>query len=271
MPTRFRSVDEYLAKQSVSSRAVLAQIRQAIRRALPGAEEAISYQIPAFKVHGSPVIFFAGWKEHYSVYPVTDALVTMLGDALAPYEIGKGTVRFPWQGRVPRGLIARIAKFNAALLEKRREEKVARRTTRRHERVAGKPPRGRAVGQTTRGRRLTAADFRVIALSFDGAEQGSHMGAVDFRVGGRIFATLASVHEGYGNLMLTPDVQAEFVGERPDVFVPIAGGWGRMGATHVKLAAADRDLLEGALRVAWTLRVDKNRSTRRAPRRRKPR
>ena len=105
---------------------------------------------------------------------------------------------------------------------------------------------------------MTAADFKKIALSFEGAEEGSHMGAVDFRVGGRIFATLASVKEGYGNLMLKPEMQAEFVAERPDLFVPVKGGWGRMGITHIVLAKADRDLLTGALRAAWKLRVEAN-------------
>lgn len=106
---------------------------------------------------------------------------------------------------------------------------------------------------------MTADDFRRIALSLAGAEEGSHMGAVDFRVGGRIFATLASVKQGYGNLMITPEQQADFVGERPDLFVPIAGGWGRMGMTHIRLAAADEDVLTGALQAAWKLRVEKNR------------
>jgi hypothetical protein len=109
---------------------------------------------------------------------------------------------------------------------------------------------------------MTAADFRRIALSFDGAEEGSHMGAVDFRVGGRVFATLASVKDGFGNLMLTPDVQAEFVNEAPGVFLPVAGGWGRMGFTHIRLAKANRDVLTGALHTAWKLRVDKNAATR---------
>jgi len=94
-----------------------------------------------------------------------------------------------------------------------------------------------------------------------GAEEGSHMGAADFRVGGRIFATLASQSQGYGNLMLTPEQQAEFVAEQPDIFVPIAGGWGRMGATHIRLAAANEDVLEGALRAAWKVRVEKNART----------
>ncbi len=84
------------------------------------------------------------------------------------------------------------------------------------------------------------------------------MGSADFRVGGRIFATLASQSKGYGNLMLTPEQQAEFVAEQPDVFLPVPGGWGRNGATHVRLAQANEDLLEGALRAAWKVRVEKN-------------
>src|ERR1700736_6442413 len=105
---------------------------------------------------------------------------------------------------------------------------------------------------------MNAKDFRRIALSLEGAEEGSHMGAPDFRVGGRIFATLASEAQGYGNLMLTPEQQAAFVEELPEIFLPIHGGWGRMGATHIRLAAASEDVLLGALQTAWRLRVDKN-------------
>ena len=105
---------------------------------------------------------------------------------------------------------------------------------------------------------MNASDFRRIALSLEGAEEGSHMGAVDFRVGGRIFATLASVKHGYGNLMLTPEQQAAFVRELPEVFLPVHGGWGRNGATHVRLTVVNEDVLEGALRTAWRLRQDKN-------------
>jgi len=106
---------------------------------------------------------------------------------------------------------------------------------------------------------VKAADFRRIALSLEGAEEGSHMDAADFRVGGRIFATLASQKDGYGNLMLTPELQAEFVGEAPDIFVPIHGGWGRMGMTHIRLAKSNEEVLTGALQAAWKLRVEKNR------------
>ncbi len=112
---------------------------------------------------------------------------------------------------------------------------------------------------------MNAADFHRLALSLEGAEEGSHFGAVDFRVGGRIFATLAAVKQGYGNVMLTPEQQAAFVAEVPDVFVPIPGGWGRNGATHVVLAKANEDLLLGALRTAWKLRVEANEKTRRRP------
>jgi YjbR len=108
---------------------------------------------------------------------------------------------------------------------------------------------------------MKPADFRRIALSFEGAEEGSHMGAADFRVGGRIFATLASQAQGYGNLMLTPEQQGDFVREAPKIFLPIAGGWGRMGMTHVRLAKASEDVLTGALETAWRLRVEKNKST----------
>ena len=116
---------------------------------------------------------------------------------------------------------------------------------------------------------MKPSDFRRIALSLEGAEEGSHMGAADFRVGGRIFATLASEDKGYGNLMLTPDLQSQFVQELPEVFLPIPGGWGRMGSTHIRLAKANEEVLTGALHTAWKLRVEKNKGTKKklAPRR----
>lgn len=104
-------------------------------------------------------------------------------------------------------------------------------------------------------------DFRRIALTLEGAEEGSHFGAADFRVGGRIFATLAAQAQGYGNLMLTPEQQAGFVAEAPEIFMPIPGGWGRNGATHLRLAAASEDLVYGALKTAWKLRLEKNQRT----------
>jgi hypothetical protein len=113
---------------------------------------------------------------------------------------------------------------------------------------------------------MNANDFRRIALGLPGAEESSHMGEPDFRVGGRIFATLASQKQGYGNLMLTPEHQEAFVSEAPELFVPVAGGWGRNGATHIRLAAANEDVLTGALRTAWKLRLDRNAKSAAKPR-----
>ena len=119
---------------------------------------------------------------------------------------------------------------------------------------------------------MTAKDFRRIALSLEGVEEYSHAGLPAFRVGDRKFASLASQAEGYGNLMLTLEEQAAFVEEAPEIFLPIPGGWGKMGHTHIRLAAASEDVLMGALRTAWKLRVEKNAKTGRkskiSPRRR---
>src|SRR5258706_12407360 len=108
---------------------------------------------------------------------------------------------------------------------------------------------------------MTAADFRRIALSLDGAEEITHAGLPAFRVGSARFASLASQSEGYGNLTLTLEQQAAFVEEAPEIFLPIPGGWGRMGHTHIRLAAASEDILTGALRTAWKQRIDKNAKT----------
>jgi hypothetical protein len=105
---------------------------------------------------------------------------------------------------------------------------------------------------------MTESDFRTIALSLEGVEEYSHAGLPAFRVGGRKFASLASQAEGYGNLMLTLEQQAAFVEEAPEIFLPIPGGWGKMGHTHIRLAVASEGVLTGALRTAWKLRIDQN-------------
>jgi len=109
---------------------------------------------------------------------------------------------------------------------------------------------------------MTPADFRRIALSLEGVEEYPHGGLPAFRVGGRKFASLASQAEGYGNLMLTLEQQAAFVEEAPEIFLPIPGGWGKMGHTHIRLAPANADTLTGALRTAWKLRMAMNAKTR---------
>ncbi len=105
---------------------------------------------------------------------------------------------------------------------------------------------------------MNTTDFRRIALSLEGVAESSHMGNPDFRIGNRIFATLAAAKQGYGNIMITPEQQAAFVEELPEVFIPVKGGWGRGGATHVVLALANEDLLRGALQAASKLRLEQN-------------
>jgi len=111
--TDFKSVDEYIATHPEGVQQILQRVRSTIRKAVPGAEEAISYQIPTYKLHGGYVVYFAGWKQHYSLYPANARLVAAFEDDLAPYEVNKGTIRFPLSQPVPVKLIERIAKFLA--------------------------------------------------------------------------------------------------------------------------------------------------------------
>jgi hypothetical protein len=107
------------------------------------------------------------------------------------------------------------------------------------------------------GETMRAADFRRIALTMPEAEEGSHFGSADFRVGNKIFATLALQKEGYGVLLLTPDQQAGMVEDEPKIFSPVPGGWGRKGSTRVCLAKVPADILQSALRMAWSRKAPK--------------
>jgi uncharacterized protein YdhG (YjbR/CyaY superfamily) len=121
--TGFKNVDEYIAAQPEAAQAVLGSVRSAIRKALPKAEEVISYKMPAYKLKGEVVLFFAGWKRHYSLYPAGDKLVAAFKPELAPYKISKGTIQFPLDQPVPVKLIERIAKFRSTEVAKRDREK----------------------------------------------------------------------------------------------------------------------------------------------------
>lgn len=111
--TDFKSVDEYIATQPKDVQSILRRIRGAIRKAVPRAEEVISYQIPAYKLPEGPVLYFAAWKRHCSLYPATGGLVAAFKRDLSPYEISKGTIRLPLSEPVPVRLIERIARFRA--------------------------------------------------------------------------------------------------------------------------------------------------------------
>ncbi len=123
--TDVKSVDEYIASQPESSRGVLERVRSAIRKAVPKAEEAISYKIPTYKLQGCPVLYFAGWKQHFSLYPVTAKVVAAFKDDIAAYVVTKGTIRFPLSQPVPMKLIGRIAKFRAKEVAERETAKAA--------------------------------------------------------------------------------------------------------------------------------------------------
>jgi uncharacterized protein YdhG (YjbR/CyaY superfamily) len=123
--TDYKSVDEYIASRPADVQLVLQRVRDTMRKAMPGAEEVISYQIPAFRLHGRVVLYFAGWKQHCSIYPVTDPLVTAFGAELEPYRASKGTLRFPLDQPMPVKLIERIAKFSAKEAAERAKARAA--------------------------------------------------------------------------------------------------------------------------------------------------
>jgi len=124
------AIDAYFAKQPPEARPILQRVRTILRKALPGAEETISYQIPTYRLGRTSVMSLAGWKEHYSLYPATDRLMAALGPELAPHRVSKGTLRFSLSQPVPGRLIARIAKLLAREAAERAKAKRARQKKR---------------------------------------------------------------------------------------------------------------------------------------------
>jgi uncharacterized protein YdhG (YjbR/CyaY superfamily) len=241
----FRSVKEYIASKPKDVRAVLERVRGAIRTAVPAAEEKISYQIPVYTLDGVPVLYFAGWKHHYSLYPASDALVAAFRDELAKYQRSKGTIRFPLAEAVPVSLIERIAKFRAKQLKTRDTGKGARKTGRH--------------AQLERVRRFCAALPNV-------TEKLSH-GAPAFFVekGKGVFAMFADNHHEDGHLAVwlpVPEgLQSALIEEEPATYFkpPYVGPSGWVG---IELARIRDDALEGHLREAWQLVARKMKKSR---------
>jgi uncharacterized protein YdhG (YjbR/CyaY superfamily) len=129
--TDYMSVDEYIAAQREDLRPVLEQVRAAIRKGAPDCVEVISYQMPAYKAAGGVVIFFAGWKDHFSLYPFADDAVAPFAEELAGYARSKGGIRFPLSQKPPLKLIEKLARARAAETQKRFEEKKAARAAAR--------------------------------------------------------------------------------------------------------------------------------------------
>ena len=128
--TEFKSVDEYIASQPDTVRSILERVRSTIRKAIPQAEESISYKIPAYKLRGDRVLYFAAWKQHFSIYPATARVIAAFKDDVAPYVV-KSTLRFPISQPVPVKLIARIAKFRANEVAERQNLKAAAKPNKR--------------------------------------------------------------------------------------------------------------------------------------------
>jgi uncharacterized protein YdhG (YjbR/CyaY superfamily) len=138
-----KSVDAYIADQTKEARRSLALVRRTVRAALPDAEETISYRLPAFRLHGRIVLYFAAWAGHYALYPANTEVVAALQGALAPYEVAKGTIRFPYTEPVPTQLITRIAKFRARQI-------AAKKKSTRMRTIVSRPSAARKDRQTRR-------------------------------------------------------------------------------------------------------------------------
>ena len=147
--TDYQSVDDYIAAQPKRTQPVLARVRATIRKALPGATEGISYQIPVYRLDGAMVLYFAGFQQHYSIYPASERLIAALHDELAGRLHSKATIHFPLADPVPTRLIARIAKLRAAEVGERAKVKAPRKEPPHEDGEAEAARQGNAEGCTT--------------------------------------------------------------------------------------------------------------------------
>jgi uncharacterized protein YdhG (YjbR/CyaY superfamily) len=115
------TVEGYLASVPPDARDAMETIRRTVKATAPEATETISYRMPAFKDHGRILVYYAAFKDHCSIYPVSDAVKAALGDALTPYFSGKGTIRFPLEKPIPVAFVKKVVKARLA------ENEVARR------------------------------------------------------------------------------------------------------------------------------------------------
>ena len=229
---RVSSVREYIASKPKESRAKLEAVRRAILKALPQAQEGLAYQMPAYTLNGVGVLYFAGSKSHYSLYPASDALVEAFAKELAPYERTKGTLKFPLSEPVPSRLIERIAKFRVRQL-----------TTR--DTANGR--KGEREGQVDRIRRICAA----LPSAFEKLSHGTPCFFVEQGKG--CFAMFAEHHRDDGRLSLWVPVrdglQPLMIEESPGVYFhpPYVGVAGWVG---ILLDQIGDDTLESHLREA---------------------
>jgi uncharacterized protein YdhG (YjbR/CyaY superfamily) len=243
--TDFKSVTEYIESKPKDVQAVLKRVRSTIRKALPSADEQISYQIPVYKLQGIAVLYFAGWKTHYSLYPANDALVAAFKDELAQYRLSKGTIRMPLSGSVPVDLIERIARF--------REGQV---------RMLQKA-RGRRKGRESQLDRI-----RRICATLPGVSEKLSHGAPTFFVAKDkgVFTMFVDNRHNDGHVAVwlpAPDgMQSALIEEAPATYFkpPYVGSSGWIG---IELDQIGEEVLEVHLREAWEIAARKAKPRRR--------
>ena len=234
--SRFASVKAYIASKPRADRAALERVHGAIRKAVPSAKEGISYQIPVYTLNGVPLLYFAGWKAHYSIYPASDALVAAFKSELAPYERSKGTIRFPLSEPVPVKLIERIARFRADQL-----------------RARDMGTKGRRTGREAQLERIRRVCAKLTTVS----EKLSH-GTPTFFVekDKGVFAMFADNHHQDGRLAVwvpaPQGMQPLLIEDAPDTYFkpPYVGSSGWVG---IKLDRVRDEALQIHLREAWGL------------------
>ena len=244
MKPAIKSVSDYVASKPRDVQAILKRVRSAIRKAVPAAEESISYQIPTYKLNGVPVLYFAAWKQHYSLYPASDALVAAFKDELAPYKLSKGTIRLPFSEPVPVDLIERIAKFRVEQLMMRDKGK-----------------RGRKKGRETQLDRVR----RICATMPSALEKLSH-GAPTFFVekDKGVFAMFMDNHHQDGHLAVwlpaPSGLQTALIGDAPATYFkpPYVGSSGWIG---IELDQIGDETLQIHMREAWELAASKKKKT----------
>jgi uncharacterized protein YdhG (YjbR/CyaY superfamily) len=245
--TDFKSVNEYIASKPEKVQSTLKQVRSAIRKAVPGAEEGISYQLPTYKLNGLPMIYFAGWKQHWSLYPAGGPLVAMFKDELAPYQVSKGTIRFPLSEPVPVKLIERIAKFRAkqvTMLDRggRKKGRSAPRETQleRVRRICGAMPSVTEKLSHGAPTFFVEKDKGVFTMFVDNRHQDGHLAVW---------------------LPAPPGLQSALIDDAPATYFkpPYVGSSGWIG---IELGQISDEALEIHVREAWQLA---------APKRKKPR
>jgi uncharacterized protein YdhG (YjbR/CyaY superfamily) len=243
---KFASVREYIASKPKESRAKLEAVRRAILKGLPNATEGLAYQMPAYSVNGAGVLYFAGWKSHFSLYPASDAMVEAFAKELAPYERSKGTIKFPLSEPVPVRLIERIAKFRAKQLTARDGTKSRRK-------------RGGREGQLDRLRRICAT----LPSAFEKLSHGTPCFFVEQGKG--CFAMFSEHYRPDGRLSLWVPVrdglQPLMIEEAPDVYFnpPYVGVNGWVGIVLEEIAD---DALDSHLREARSIIATKRKPAR---------